>query len=119
MTNIDVNQFLTLYNEEQSLAVDNISIPSEFRLNNNYPNPFNPITNISYDIPMAIDVKIEIFNIMGQSVKILANTFHQPGVHKIQWDASNDAGQPVSAGMYIFTIRAGEFRQTRKMALLK
>ena len=119
MTNIDVNQFLTLYNEEQSLAVDNISIPSEFRLNNNYPNPFNPITNISYDIPMAIDVKIEIFNIMGQSVKILANTFHQPGVHKIQWDASNDAGQPVSAGMYIFTIRAGEFRQTRKMVLLK
>ena len=119
MTNIDVNQFLTLYNEEQSLVVDNISMPSEFRLNNNYPNPFNPITNISYDIPIAIDAKIEIFNIMGQSVKILTNTFHQPGVHIIQWDASNDAGQTVSAGMYIFTIRAGEFRQTRKMVLLK
>ena len=60
-----------------------------------------------------------IYDLMGRKIKSIINTHQDPGYRLIQWDATNDLGQPVSAGMYIYTIQAGEFRQTKKMVILK
>ena len=96
-----------------------IGLPKEFALHNNYPNPFNPVTNITYDIPEVADVKVEIYNVMGQKVRTLASHQHQPGRYRIQWAATNDYGQPVSSGMYIYKIQAGNFSAVKKLVLMK
>ena len=96
------------------------SIPSEFALSQNYPNPFNPLTTISYQLTEDLNVTIEIYDITGAKIRtLIASEMHQAGYCKVIWNATNDVGQPVSAGMYIYTIQAGEFRSTKKMLLLK
>jgi hypothetical protein len=102
-----------------SLSTATEIIPVEFALHQNYPNPFNPITQIRYDLPENEYVSIYIYDIMGRRIRSLVGSHQDPGYRSIHWDATNDFGQPVSAGMYIYTIQAGEFRQTRKMVLLK
>ena len=86
---------------------------------NNYPNPFNPITSIRYNLTTDSDVTIMIYDLMGRVVKSLVNSKQTVGFKSIQWNATNNKGQPVSAGIYLYTIQAGEFRQTKKMVLLK
>ncbi len=98
---------------------DNFVIPREFALHQNYPNPFNPTTSISYDLPKNEFVSINVFDLMGREVKTLVNKEQVAGFRSVKWDATNNLSQPVSAGMYIYTIQAGNFRQTRKMVLLK
>ena len=82
-------------------------------------NPFNPTTSINYDLPANEFVNVNVFDLMGREVKTLVNKNQVDGFRSVKWDATNNLGQPVSAGMYIYTIQAGEFRQTRKMVLLK
>ena len=101
------------------LSIDRGVIPDRFALYPNYPNPFNPTTQIRYDLPIAEYVSINIYDVMGRKIKSLININQEAGYRSISWDATNDLSQPVSAGMYIYTIQAGEFRQTRKMVLLK
>jgi len=91
----------------------------EFTLSQNYPNPFNPTTTLQYELPTDAQVKIRIFDIMGKEVKTLVNNQQNAGFKSVIWDATNDAGSPVSAGLYLYTIQAGAFRQTKKMVLLK
>jgi len=93
--------------------------PSSVNLHQNYPNPFNPITTLSYDLSENVMVNITIYDIVGRQVKALLNSPQTAGHRSIQWNATNNAGQPVSAGLYLYTIQAGEFRQTKKMVLLK
>jgi hypothetical protein len=93
--------------------------PEVFALHQNYPNPFNPITQIKYDIPEDALVSITIYDIMGRSIKSLVNSNQTAGYHSISWDGKNNLGEGVSAGMYLYMIQAGEFRQVRKMVLLK
>ena len=95
------------------------TIPQIFALHQNYPNPFNPTTSINYDLPANEFVNINVFDLMGREIKTLVNKNQVAGFRSVKWDATNNLGQPVSAGMYIYTIQAGEFRQTRKMVLLK
>ena len=103
-----------------ALAIDPASlIPEVFALHQNYPNPFNPVTQIRYDLPKDSYVSITIYDIMGRNIKSLVNTKQAAGYRSIRWNATNDFGEPVSAGMYIYMIQAGEFRQTKKMVLLK
>ena len=92
-----------------------------FSLNNiyNYPNPFNPITQIRYDLPEDVLVNITIYDMMGRVVRTIVNGQQTVGFKSIQWNATNDYGKPVSAGIYLFQIQAGDFRQTKKMILLK
>ena len=106
-------------NITQALKVDNEFIPDVFALHQNYPNPFNPVTNIVYDIPEASEVRITIYNITGQSVRTLAQGQHEPGRYRIQWNATNDYGNPLSSGMYIYRIRAGDFISVKKLILMK
>jgi len=103
-----------------ALTVNELSVsPEYFKLHENYPNPFNPITLIQYDLPGLSFVNINIYDVIGRKIKSLVNSVQGAGYRSIYWDATNDLGQSVSAGMYIYTIQAGEFRQTRKMVLLK
>ena len=95
------------------------SISDRFLLNDNYPNPFNPSTIINYNIPENDFVKITIYDMMGRVVKTLVNGSQTAGFKSVQWNATNDRNEPVSAGLYLYTIQAGEFRQTKKMVLLK
>jgi len=99
--------------------LDAVGVPKTFSLHQNYPNPFNPSTKIRYDLPNNAYVNIDIYDVIGRNIKSLVNTFQTAGYRSIHWNATNDLGQPVSAGMYFYTINAGEFRQTRKMILLK
>jgi hypothetical protein len=93
--------------------------PTKYSLNNNYPNPFNPLTTISYDLPEDGFVNVSIYNVMGIHVKDLVNSQQNAGFKSIQWDATNNRGQPVSAGVYLYQIQAGDFVQTKKMVLIK
>ena len=101
------------------LSVNNIALPTSYALHNNYPNPFNPVTNILYDIPELTDVKLEIFNVMGQRVRTLAQGTHEAGRYQIVWNATNDIGESLSSGMYIYRIQAGDFVSVKKLVLMK
>jgi len=104
--------------EYVGLADDN-QIPSEYNLYQNHPNPFNPTTTLRYDLPEDGMVNITIYDMMGRRVISLVNDHQTVGYKSIQWNGKNNLGEPVSAGMYIYTIQAGDFRQTKKMVLLK
>ena len=93
--------------------------PTKYSLNNNYPNPFNPLTTISYDLPEDGFVNVSIYNVMGIHVKDLVNSQQNAGFKSIQWDATNNTGQPVSAGVYLYRLETGRFTQNKKMVLLK
>jgi flagellar hook assembly protein FlgD len=94
-------------------------MPKEFVLHQNYPNPFNPITSLRYDLPNDGLVNITVYDMMGRAVITLVNGSQTAGFKSIQWNSTNDRNEPVSAGLYLYTIQAGEFSQTRKMVLLK
>ncbi|HIN96270.1 MAG TPA: T9SS type A sorting domain-containing protein, partial [Candidatus Marinimicrobia bacterium] len=94
-------------------------IPIVFALYQNYPNPFNPITSLRYDLPKQAQVTLTIYDLIGREVTQLINTTQEAGYRSVQWDATNMHGKPVSAGIYFYQIRAGEFVQTKKMVLLK
>ena len=96
-----------------------ISSPETFRLHQNYPNPFNPITNLNYELADDAYVSITIYDMLGNVVNKLVSTNQSSGYKTVQWNATNYQGQPVSTGVYLYSIEAGEFRQTRKMVLLK
>ena len=101
------------------LSADSEIIPVVFALHQNYPNPFNPVTSLRYDLPEDGLVNITIYDMMGRVVNTLINDSQNAGYKSIQWNATNDRNEPVSAGLYIYTIQAGEFRKTKKMVLLK
>ena len=101
------------------LSVEQEIIPEEFALHQNYPNPFNPSTQIGYALPENSNVAIVIYNMLGSKVRTLINEVQDPGFRNVLWNATNDNGVPVSAGMYIYTIQAGNFYQAKKMILLK
>jgi flagellar hook assembly protein FlgD len=88
-------------------------------LNNNYPNPFNPLTTIRYDLPEDGFVNVTIYDMMGRTVKIVVTEEQSAGVKSVQWDATDSFGKPVSAGVYLYQIQVGEYMQTKKMVLLK
>ena len=77
------------------------------------------MTNLSYDLPEDALVSITIYDMMGKVVASLVNGKQSAGFKTVQWDATNQSGMPISAGLYIYTIQAGEFNQTKKMILLK
>jgi len=95
------------------------NLPREFALRQNYPNPFNPETNIKYELPEQAQVKLEIFNLLGQKVRTLVNEIRHAGYYTVTWDSRNDSGQLVSSGVYLYRINAGNFVSVRKMVILR
>ena len=105
---------------EAILSTDkDVVLPSQFVLYQNYPNPFNPVTTLRYDLPEDANVNITIYDMMGRQVSTLVSSHQSAGYKSLQWNATNDKGVPVSAGIYLYMIQAGEFRKMRKMILLK
>ena len=102
-----------------NLNYDIYHLPQSFTMLQNYPNPFNPVTTLRYELPEDALVNITIYDMMGRVVKTLINDQQTAGYRSTQWNATNNAGSSVSAGLYLYMIQAGEFRQTKKMVLLK
>ena len=94
-------------------------IPITFILHQNFPNPFNPITTLMYDLPENALVTLNIYDILGTEITQLVNTVQEAGLRSVLWDATDSMGRPVSAGIYLYQIQAGELVQTKKMVLLK
>ena len=94
-------------------------IPTRFALLNNYPNPFNPSTNIEFITPRESHVKIEIFNSNGQLIKTLTNQNYSSGRHHLTWDAKDNNGSRVTSGIYFYRLSTDNFVQTNRMVLLK
>tara|TARA_B100000586_G_scaffold217765_1_gene164787 strand:+ start:703 stop:1938 length:1236 start_codon:yes stop_codon:yes gene_type:complete len=95
------------------------TLPDQITLAQNYPNPFNPNTTFSYELPEEEFVRIAVFDMRGNRVATLVNERQDPGVRSYRWNGTNDIGDGVAAGVYIYTIQAGNFRQSKKMILLK
>lgn len=94
-------------------------IPTKFSVAQNYPNPFNPLTKINFAIPQDNTVEVVIYNLLGQTVKTLLSERLEAGHHSIIWDASNESGQPVASGIYLYQVSSGSHRAVKKMILLK
>jgi hypothetical protein len=103
----------------QASVQEELLTPEKFILHQNYPNPFNPTTTIKYELFQSSQVTISVYDILGRFVKTLVNRTQDPGVKTIQWDATNEQGNRVSAGVYIYKLKAGNFIETKEMVLLK
>jgi len=94
-------------------------LPAEFSLSNNYPNPFNPETRIGYSIPKACQVKLEVFNILGQRIRTLVDENQTAGKKEVTWDGRDENRNEVASGVYFYKLQAGDFAQTKKMVLIR
>ena len=110
------------YNEEglnlKAVGSDLYGI-NHFKILNAFPNPFNPTTTLSYELPEDSFVDVTVYDMLGNVVSNLFNAKQSSGYKSIQWNATNNQGQPVSAGVYLYKIQAGDFVDTKKMILLK
>lgn len=115
--NIDKIEFIL---NVATVAIDEPQVVKGFELKDNYPNPFNPTTTISFRLPKREHVRLTIYNIMGQKVKTLVNSELTAGnMHRVEWNGTNMSGQKVSSGIYFYKLKAGNIVRTRKMTLLK
>ena len=104
------------------VAIDpdaNTAVPDRFALDQNYPNPFNPSTTIAYRLNEAADIKLTVYNMLGQNIRTLVNKKSQAGEYSVQWDGRNDAGNLVASGIYFYQLVAGDQIQVRKMLLMR
>ncbi|MBC8215592.1 MAG: T9SS type A sorting domain-containing protein, partial [Candidatus Marinimicrobia bacterium] len=95
------------------------AVPETYSLYPNYPNPFNPVTNIEFDLPEVSLVTIHVYNILGQQVRTLIDGNKIAGHHRIQWDGRNTYGESLASGVYFVRFKANEFLQNQKIMLLK
>ncbi len=94
-------------------------LPATFALAQNFPNPFNPATSIAYRVSVAGPVELVVYDALGQRVRALVAAEQVPGRYTSQWDGRDDSGRVVTSGVYFYQLRAGAYRQTRKLMLLK
>jgi hypothetical protein len=106
-------------NRYEYLSTEGEGIPTAFALHENYPNPFNPTTTLRFDLPEVSSITLTIYNMLGQRVRTFNMQSTAAGYHTITWDATNDYGEQVGAGVYLYQLRAKQFVKTRKMVLLK
>ena len=93
--------------------------PAIYELHNNYPNPFNPETNIQFTLPQPSNVKIDVYNIAGELITSLANNDFNIGTHSVKWNGKDNSGNSVSSGIYLYRMTANDFSESRRMLLLK
>lgn len=102
-----------------TVSAERTAAPSAFVLNQNYPNPFNPSTTITFGLPSAQNVTISIYDELGRLVKVILNGRFDAGMHQTLWDGTDASGAFVNSGTYFYRLEADEFRQTRKMLMMK
>jgi len=94
-------------------------IPDEFTLEQNFPNPFNPATHIRFSLAEGTDVRLEIYNILGEKVVTILDDYLDAGQHLIEWDGTNSTSQPVPSGIYFYRLATDSFSESKKMLLVK
>jgi len=126
LADVDFNgsrTFLKTVSATPSRLKRSATVPGEYALHNNYPNPFNPATSIRFDIPAGkqkvVPVRLAVFDMLGRKVKTLVNEYLVPGVYTVEWDGRDESGRVLSGGIYLCGIHAGNFKRFRKMMLLK
>jgi hypothetical protein len=113
-SNPDIGAYENSLGEPLAIMDLKPKLPKVFRLDQNYPNPFNPITMINYQLPMISDVKLTVFNLLGQKVVTLINKIQPAGKYQVEWDASGFA-----SGIYYYQIKTGNFQDVKKMVFIK
>jgi len=106
------------------LRSDQISNPTSFSLSQNYPNPFNPSTTIEFALPISAKIKVKVYNLLGQTVKVIYDGTKDAGYYKFNWNSDDVNGNSVSSGVYFYELSASgfdgrEFSQMMKMILIK
>jgi len=96
-----------------------VGLPKTLQLEQNYPNPFNPTTSIGYALPSLQRVKIIVYNLLGQKVRTLVNAVQNAGTHRIEWNGTNDLGNTVGSGIYLYQLKTEDKILVRKMILMK
>ena len=102
-----------------SAANENILMPNQFKVYDAYPNPFNPVTTLRYQLPEANMVSVTIYDMAGREIKNLVHQQQNQGLYTIEWNGTNNFGNSVSAGIYLYQVQSGVYNQTNKMILLK
>ena len=97
----------------KTIKID-LGLPDKFELSQNYPNPFNPTTTISFSLPESGNVKLTLYNLIGQEIGTTVNEYKESGIHTINFD-----GSELNSGIYIYKLQAGSFVETKKMILMK
>ena len=115
---------MELAGDERELTISLRSLPKVTQLLQNYPNPFNPETWIPYHLAQATEVRISIYNMIGQRVRQVKVGFRHAGIYHsrseaVYWNGRNDAGELVTSGVYFYTLQTNTFTATRKMIVLK
>jgi len=118
LTHVYDGHALGQFEKEDPAAQTSTGVPKVFDLTQNYPNPFNPETNITYALPQASNVRIEIYNILGQKIVTLFDADMPAGNHSVRWNGRNAIDEKVGAGIYLCRMQAGEFVKSQKMTLL-
>jgi len=95
------------------------ALPTSYGVKQNFPNPFNPTTTIGYALPEAGDVRVSVFNVLGQEVRVLADEHQEAGEHEVVWDGKDAYGSQVASGVYFYRAKLNDYSETRKMVLLK
>ena len=94
-------------------------IPGTYILSQNFPNPFNPVTTISFDVAKMDNISLIVYDLTGKEISRLADGFHVPGRYSVIWDAMDHRGEPVSSGMYIYQYKNNSQIITKKMIFMK
>lgn len=114
--------FTAIFSDDSSqTSIGNVgeTLPTKIALLPNYPNPFNPSTIIRFQLTHASDVKLHIYNMLGQEIKTLLDAQQPAGEHRIIWNGQNENGEPGASGVYLLRMESGHFQQTRKLLLLR
>jgi len=118
LTHVQDGRDLSEFEKERPTGQTMTEAPKIFVLSQNYPNPFNPQSTVQYALPENSKVLIKVYNVLGQKIATLVDEQKPAGYHSIRWDGRNEAGEKVSAGIYLCRMQAGEFVKTQKMTLL-
>ena len=111
---------ITLPGGSQKMTLGKRTIlPNNYTLHQNYPNPFNPVTTLRYSLPFYDHVTLTIYDLNGREINQIVNTNQPAGFQSVVWNATDYFGRSVGAGVYLYQIQAGDFKDTRKMVLLK
>jgi len=111
--------FFQIVADINSVGVNSENVPSTVKLHANYPNPFNPSTNIGFEIAGKENVEIRIFDILGREVRTFVQKEYKAGVHSVVWNGKNNSGLSMSSGVYFYHLKAGSFSDVMKMTLVK
>jgi len=118
-TKITGNDRIVIVDRSNYLSVDKSQTPNLYVLHSNYPNPFNPYTQIQFDTPVNTSIKLTIYNMLGQKIKTFNFENAAAGTHRLSWNSTDSFGNKVPAGIYLYQMETTGFVETKKMILLK